>query len=1106
MAIAAVTKLASFGKRALKSAKKHKNGLIAGGIGGGIVATIFASIIALIPLKLQHMMENVSKKATRRIVYSIEKRSEKFIAKKLAITAIGGEAAPGKGAFYRWYANGKSDKFLKKMMDSGYEFEFRDPNGRIIKNPADWEKISPSKRKDYKLNSVSFKDPTTGSLKTISGGDLKNYSSKSLRKWVNNEVNNQIEWYRPLKRHHMKRWLKNKLGIRWKFFEAKRMKYLEAKAEIKKKIANRIIKALIKTDTFAKLINAILGEKDEGKQMANEIEKGLSEASTDEVQEKATKELMEEGGDVAKKEAVEKIEKELTEKASDKLDATARKELAETMADQSKSVLGKLLEKILGEASQKVIEAVGATAGVVTVVCLVDKVISWADGAPRVKGEIKEKAKTEYATSYAHHLNIADEIKAGHVSSEEMAVTMESLDGINNSANYDRVMYGTSGTGKKEMPDIKKPAKVFTTIAVVGKVFQVAEAVSSIFNLPVLAQVEWIVNKLCNFVSSMIGKVLTWTGITQALSGLMKITHIQDGISKLFQMLLNWIAPPVVTDATKGADLFNAVDCGGEVTQNNFFKENGGRALTKEQFTRIETLIAQEETEKLKKKGLAYRLFSPQNPKSLTSHALMDTPSSPAEGIKKLASNVFKTAIFPPYQLAKAGVALANAANAEVTVDDLNPYDLEYGNGNPDDPNADIFGLTEEDLETDPEKVDPDSNKYVGKFDDLVAKMLSEEEGEVTTTTTTGDKMDIWNANAYTADQINEYLAKNFPKSPLNGKGQAYVDAGKKYGVNPAFMLGIANAETSMGMQNQQRGNALYGTNNPCGMGCANCKHYNSWEEGIDDCTKLAGSEKFKRLKDMHEFRLKWCGYETESESPPITLSDGTIIKYPCSNGPSNWEQEVKVIMEGLARMFPSNIEGAALDVPYFSQFCYAERPKNCFPTAVAMVIKYFQRENPTISPHWVAQQGTAIELLNKYSPVPYQWHMVNNDLTVAEEALNGPIKSAIERGYPVVFSTTGQACCGVLQSSKSTVGHVLVITGFGPDGNIYLNDPNSPCKSETNSCQYDTSGNCQLVGWNGDRRTGYITTEGQSGTSLRKNVLASREAVKKCMYWYWAP
>lgn len=196
---------------------------------------------------------------------------------------------------------------------------------------------------------------------------------------------------------------------------------------------------------------------------------------------------------------------------------------------------------------------------------------------------------------------------------------------------------------------------------------------------------------------------------------------------------------------------------------------------------------------------------------------------------------------------------------------------------------------------------DPNVKEHVYEgpsLKEMVEEFKSKYDSYSGSPSSSGESSDIWNANAATAEEINNYLKTNFPRSPLIGKENTYVEAGKEYGVNPAFMLGIANAETSMGLQNLQPGNGLYGTNNPCGYSCTPCKRFSSWEEGIRACTKNAGTEMYKRLTGIKEFRLRWCGYERDlGESPPVILSDGDQITYECKNGNSKWEEEVSVIM-----------------------------------------------------------------------------------------------------------------------------------------------------------------------------------------------------------------
>jgi len=168
-----------------------------------------------------------------------------------------------------------------------------------------------------------------------------------------------------------------------------------------------------------------------------------------------------------------------------------------------------------------------------------------------------------------------------------------------------------------------------------------------------------------------------------------------------------------------------------------------------------------------------------------------------------------------------------------------------------------------------------------------------------------GSALDIYNAKAFTAEQINTYLQQKSPNSPLNSKGQVFVDAGLKYGVNPGFLLGIADAESSLGIQCQTPGNLLNGTNNAFGLtagGQTSFRRFGSYEEGIVAAASNAATEKYKQLDgSIKEFRLKWCGYETESENSGTILSDGTKITYDCKNGSSSWEAEVQAVLSGLS-------------------------------------------------------------------------------------------------------------------------------------------------------------------------------------------------------------
>jgi hypothetical protein len=78
-----------------------------------------------------------------------------------------------------------------------------------------------------------------------------------------------------------------------------------------------------------------------------------------------------------------------------------------------------------------------------------------------------------------------------------------------------------------------------------------------------------------------------------------------------------------------------------------------------------------------------------------------------------------------------------------------------------------------------------------------------------------------------TPEQINSYLKKK--GSPMAGSGATIVAAAKKYGVDPALIVGISGIESSFGKH-------IYGAHNAWGWGPG--KPFGSWEEGITTVAK----------------------------------------------------------------------------------------------------------------------------------------------------------------------------------------------------------------------------------------------------------------------------
>ena len=61
------------------------------------------------------------------------------------------------------------------------------------------------------------------------------------------------------------------------------------------------------------------------------------------------------------------------------------------------------------------------------------------------------------------------------------------------------------------------------------------------------------------------------------------------------------------------------------------------------------------------------------------------------------------------------------------------------------------------------------------------------------------DMSDTSKASAYTAANIDNYLKAVKPGSPIIGEGKSFIEAGKKYSINPILLMSLANHESNYG-------------------------------------------------------------------------------------------------------------------------------------------------------------------------------------------------------------------------------------------------------------------------------------------------------------------
>jgi len=100
-----------------------------------------------------------------------------------------------------------------------------------------------------------------------------------------------------------------------------------------------------------------------------------------------------------------------------------------------------------------------------------------------------------------------------------------------------------------------------------------------------------------------------------------------------------------------------------------------------------------------------------------------------------------------------------------------------------------------------------------------------------------------------TGQQINAYLRKY--GSPLAGYGNAFVRAGRRYGVDPALLVAIAGAESSFGKINS-------GSHNAWGWGPG--INFGSWQQGIQTIARgLKQNYLGQGLRTIEQIGSKWA-------------------------------------------------------------------------------------------------------------------------------------------------------------------------------------------------------------------------------------------------------
>jgi len=155
-----------------------------------------------------------------------------------------------------------------------------------------------------------------------------------------------------------------------------------------------------------------------------------------------------------------------------------------------------------------------------------------------------------------------------------------------------------------------------------------------------------------------------------------------EAAKKLIPIAVAHYAHITVTGNEGPVQMTNKVDAGTDIMANESARVNGGHQLTDSEAQQQKTKALSYLHQQDRSRGLAYFLFSPDNPRSATSQVLTHIPSTPQSAIAAIG-NTFAS-LFNPTKVAHAAgqamLLLASPQTAFADVPATDPYGIpQYG-------------------------------------------------------------------------------------------------------------------------------------------------------------------------------------------------------------------------------------------------------------------------------------------------------------------------------------------------------------------------------------------------------------------------------------------
>jgi surface antigen len=291
---------------------------------------------------------------------------------------------------------------------------------------------------------------------------------------------------------------------------------------------------------------------------------------------------------------------------------------------------------------------------------------------------------------------------------------------------------------------------------------------------------------------------------------------------------------------------------------------------------------------------------------------------------------------------------------------------------------------------------------------------------------------------------IRDYLTRH--SSPLAASAAAFVSAGRRYDVDPRFVVAIAYAESSLGTNGRcatERHNAW-----GYGGGWPSCRTFASWEEGIWQVTMDIGEYYFRR-------------YNQRTIPSFVIVPAGTCTSHCwCASSCEHWVSNVSTAYQEMGGnpnapdlSFTAACGGAASPPP--STSACVQTQQNMYPFGECTWYAWERRKDLPWFPGW---SGYALNWADSAQRCGFQ------------------VDGTPSPGAVAVFPP------GVL-GAHPTYGHVAVVERVNADGGYRVSEYNFTCSHCRGERDVPADGRVRFI----HGRVGSQTATGQSQVLARQ-------------------